>query len=56
MPLVCKAADDIRVTIFLRYFGGKKLRKFVVTGNKLTCNFVLLLASGLCGYGLWTAV
>jgi hypothetical protein len=44
--LVRKAADEIRITIFLS-FGGKKINKLVVTVNKLTNNFADLVTRGL---------
>jgi hypothetical protein len=42
-----KAASEIRITIFFKSFGVKKINKLVVTSNKLTDNFAGLVASDL---------
>jgi hypothetical protein len=45
--LVRKAADEIRITILFKTLGVKKVNLLVVTGKKLTNNFVDLVTSGL---------
>jgi hypothetical protein len=47
VALVCKAADEIRITILFKSFGFKKINELVVTSNKLTNNFAGLVKSGL---------
>jgi hypothetical protein len=47
VALVRKAADEIRITIFLKSFGVWKINELVVTSNKLTNNFDGLVTSGL---------
>jgi hypothetical protein len=47
VTLVRKAADEIRITIFFESFGVKKINELVVTSNKLTNNFAVLVTSVL---------
>jgi hypothetical protein len=47
VTLVRKAADEVRIFIFFRFFGKKKINELVVTCNKLTNNFAGLVTSGL---------
>jgi hypothetical protein len=47
VALVRKAANDIRITIFFKPFGARKISKLVVTSNKLTNNFAGPVTSGL---------
>jgi hypothetical protein len=47
VELVRKATEEVKITIFLKSFGVKKINELVVTSNKLTNNFVGLVASGL---------
>jgi hypothetical protein len=46
VALVCKAADEIRITIiFFKSFGAKKIDEFVLTSNELTNHFAGLVTS-----------
>jgi hypothetical protein len=45
--LVRKAADEIRITIYFKSFGVKKINELVVSGKKLADNFAGLVTSGL---------
>jgi hypothetical protein len=45
VALVRKAADEIRTTIFFKFFRVTKINKLVVTSNKLTNNFTGLVTS-----------
>jgi hypothetical protein len=45
VALVHKAADEIRITIFLKSFGTKKINELTVTRNKLITNFAGLVTS-----------
>jgi hypothetical protein len=47
MALVRKAADEIRITVFFKSFGVKKINELVVTSNQLTNNFADLVTSCL---------
>jgi hypothetical protein len=44
---VRKAADEIRITIFSKSFGVKKINELVITSNKFTNNFSGLVTSCL---------
>jgi hypothetical protein len=39
VAIVRKAADEIRITIFFKSIGVKKIDELIVSGNKLTNNF-----------------
>jgi hypothetical protein len=45
--IVCKAVDEMRVTIFFISLGENKINELVVTSNKLTNNFAGLVTSVL---------
>jgi hypothetical protein len=47
VALVCTAADGIKITIFFKSFGVKKINELVVTSNKLTNNVAGLVSGGL---------
>jgi hypothetical protein len=47
VSLVRKVADEIRITIFFKSFGVKKINELVVTNKKVTDNYVGLVTSGL---------
>jgi hypothetical protein len=47
VALVRKAADEIRITIFFKSFGAKKIKELIVLSNKLPNNFAGLIANGL---------
>jgi hypothetical protein len=47
VALVRKAADEIRITSFLKSFGLKKTNELTVTSIKLTNNFLGMFASGV---------
>jgi hypothetical protein len=45
VALIGNAKDEIRIIIFFKSFGVKKINQLVVTGNKLTNNFVHFITS-----------
>jgi hypothetical protein len=47
VALVRKAADEIRIIIFFKFFGENKINELVVTSNKLTNKFAGLVTNGL---------
>jgi hypothetical protein len=47
LALVRKAADEITITIFSKYCGGKKINERLVTSKKLTNNFTDVVTCGL---------
>jgi hypothetical protein len=47
VALVRKAADEIRIAVFVQTFSMKKINELLVTGNKLTYNFAGRFQSGL---------
>jgi hypothetical protein len=47
VALVRKAAYEVRITIFFKSFGVRKINELVVIGKKLTNNFACLITSGL---------
>jgi hypothetical protein len=47
VALVPKAADEIKITIFFKYFGENKIKKLAAISNKLKNNLAGLVTSGL---------
>jgi hypothetical protein len=47
VPLVRKAADKIRITIFFTFFGMNNVNELVVTSKNFTNNFAGLVTNGL---------
>jgi hypothetical protein len=47
VSLIRKAADEIRIAIFFKFFGVKKMNEVIVSSNELTNSFAVLVTGGL---------
>jgi hypothetical protein len=47
VAFVWKAADEIRIMIFFKSFGVQRTNDRIITSNKVTNNFAVLVTSGI---------